>query len=92
VPVRCTVGWQDIIIIHELCYNWHYYLGIRILLFVNTSEFMATSESAGVRIAIHSKSEYPFPDTFGYSAPTGFASSFGIKKVRYLIVYSSILK
>ncbi|KJH46915.1 degenerin [Dictyocaulus viviparus] len=54
--------------------------GIRVLLFVNTSDYMSTSESAGVRLAIHSPAEYPFPDTFGYSAPVGFASSFGMKK------------
>nr|CDJ82023.1 Na+ channel domain containing protein [Haemonchus contortus] len=54
--------------------------GIRVLLFVNTSDYMTTSESAGVRLAIHSPTEYPFPDTFGYSAPVGFASSFGMKK------------
>lgn len=55
--------------------------GIRVLLFVNTSDYMSTSESSGVRLAIHPPTEYPFPDTFGYSAPVGFASSFGIKKV-----------
>ncbi|CAI2356309.1 unnamed protein product [Caenorhabditis sp. 36 PRJEB53466] len=54
--------------------------GIRVLLFVNTSDYMSTSESSGVRLAIHPPTEWPFPDTFGYSAPVGFASSFGIKK------------
>ncbi|VDM60094.1 unnamed protein product [Angiostrongylus costaricensis] len=54
--------------------------GIRVLLFVNTSDYMTTSESTGVRLAIHAPTEYPFPDTFGYSAPVGFASSFGMKK------------
>uniref|UniRef100_A0A915Q088 Uncharacterized protein n=1 Tax=Setaria digitata TaxID=48799 RepID=A0A915Q088_9BILA len=54
--------------------------GIRLLLFVNTSDYMATSEAAGVRLAVHSQTDFPFPDTFGYSAPVGFASSFGLKK------------
>ncbi|CAG9530197.1 unnamed protein product [Cercopithifilaria johnstoni] len=54
--------------------------GIRVILFVNTSDYMATSEASGVRLAVHSPSDFPFPDTFGYSAPVGFASSFGIKK------------
>uniref|UniRef100_A0A8R1XSI2 Degenerin deg-1 n=2 Tax=Onchocerca TaxID=6281 RepID=A0A8R1XSI2_ONCVO len=54
--------------------------GIRLLLFVNTSDYMATSESAGIRLAVHSPTDFPFPDTFGYSAPVGFASSFGLKK------------
>lgn len=55
--------------------------GIRVLLFVNRTDYMATSESAGVRLAVHSATDFPFPDTFGYSAPVGFASSFGLKKV-----------
>ena len=59
--------------------------GIRVLLFVNTSDYMSTSESSGVRLAIHSPTENPFPDTFGYSAPVGFASSFGLKKVEYIL-------
>ncbi|VDO81878.1 unnamed protein product, partial [Onchocerca flexuosa] len=54
--------------------------GIRLLLFVNTSDYMTTSESAGIRLAVHSPTDFPFPDTFGYSAPVGFASSFGLKK------------
>lgn len=53
------------------------------LLFVNTSDYMATSEAAGVRLAVHSPTDFPFPDTFGYSAPVGFASSFGLKKVNW---------
>ena len=31
-----------------------------------------------MRIAVHGQKEFPFPDTFGFSAPTGFISSFGI--------------
>ncbi|KAF8371199.1 hypothetical protein PRIPAC_77628 [Pristionchus pacificus] len=54
--------------------------GIRVLLFVNASDYISTTESTGVRLAIHPASQYPFPATFGYSAPVGFASSFGIKK------------
>ncbi|KAI3411894.1 hypothetical protein GPALN_001955 [Globodera pallida] len=32
-----------------------------------------------VRIVVHEQDQEPFPDTFGYSAPTGFVSSFGLK-------------
>jgi hypothetical protein len=31
---------------------------------------MPTTEATGVRLTIHEKYEYPFPDTFGFSAPT----------------------
>jgi hypothetical protein len=36
----------------------------------------------GVRITVHSPKEQPFPDTHGYSAPTGFVSSFAIRLKR----------
>uniref|UniRef100_A0A1I7TLH7 Glycoprotein n=1 Tax=Caenorhabditis tropicalis TaxID=1561998 RepID=A0A1I7TLH7_9PELO len=52
--------------------------GLRLMLFVNTSDYLPTTEATGVRLAIHDKEECPFPDTFGYSAPTGAISSFGI--------------
>ncbi|NP_001355470.1 Degenerin del-1 [Caenorhabditis elegans] len=52
--------------------------GLRLMMFVNSSDYLPTTEATGVRIAIHGKEECPFPDTFGYSAPTGVISSFGI--------------
>lgn len=52
--------------------------GLRLMVFVNSSDYLPTTEAAGVRIVIHSQTECPFPDTFGYSAPTGAISSFGI--------------
>ncbi|KAI3408864.1 hypothetical protein GPALN_007459 [Globodera pallida] len=42
--------------------------GLRLLVHINTSDYLATTQSAGVRIAIHSQDEHPFPDAFGYSA------------------------
>ncbi|VDO93537.1 unnamed protein product [Heligmosomoides polygyrus] len=48
-------------------------------LFVNISEYLPTTEAAGVRLTVHSIHEQAFPDTLGHSAPTGFVSSFGIK-------------
>ncbi|VDN04218.1 unnamed protein product [Thelazia callipaeda] len=53
--------------------------GLRMLLYVNASEYMPTTEATGIRLTIHDKNDYPFPDTFGYSAPTGYISSFGIR-------------
>ncbi|CAI4226053.1 unnamed protein product [Auanema sp. JU1783] len=52
--------------------------GLRLMVFVNSSDYLPTTEATGVRIAIHGQEECPFPDTFGYSAPTGVISSFGI--------------
>ncbi|CAI5448011.1 unnamed protein product [Caenorhabditis angaria] len=53
--------------------------GLRLLLDVHQDDYMPTTESAGVRIVVHEQNKEPFPDTFGYSAPTGFVSSFGLK-------------
>ncbi|CAJ0944289.1 unnamed protein product, partial [Mesorhabditis belari] len=53
--------------------------GLRFQVFVNIEEYMPTTEAAGVRLTVHSSDEQPFPDTLGYSAPTGFVSSFGIR-------------
>ena len=55
--------------------------GLRMLVYVNASDYMPTTEATGVRMTIHDKEEFPFPDTFGYSAPTGYVSSFGLRLV-----------
>lgn len=54
------------------------------MLNVNQSDYMPTTEGAGVRLLVHNQSQFPFPDTFGYSAPTGAISSFGIRTVSHL--------
>uniref|UniRef100_A0A914D1A0 Amiloride-sensitive sodium channel n=1 Tax=Acrobeloides nanus TaxID=290746 RepID=A0A914D1A0_9BILA len=53
--------------------------GLRLLLNVNQSDYLPTTEAAGIRLVVHEQNQEPFPDTFGYSAPTGFVSSFGLK-------------
>ncbi|PIC20254.1 hypothetical protein B9Z55_025514 [Caenorhabditis nigoni] len=53
--------------------------GLRVMLFVNASDYLPTSEAVGIRLTIHDKDDFPFPDTFGYSAPTGYISSFGMR-------------
>uniref|UniRef100_A0A914DVI9 Uncharacterized protein n=1 Tax=Acrobeloides nanus TaxID=290746 RepID=A0A914DVI9_9BILA len=53
--------------------------GLRILLYSNRSEYLPTSEAVGFRITVHDQWSHPFPDAFGYSAPTGFMSSFGVR-------------
>ncbi|GMT01982.1 hypothetical protein PENTCL1PPCAC_24156, partial [Pristionchus entomophagus] len=53
--------------------------GLRFQVFVNVSDYLPTTEAAGVRLTVHSPDEQPFPDTLGFSAPTGFVSSFGIR-------------
>ncbi|KAK6059391.1 Amiloride-sensitive sodium channel [Cooperia oncophora] len=61
--------------------------GLRMLVYVNASDYMPTTEATGVRLTIHDKEEFPFPDTFGYSAPTGYVSSFGLRLVSAYLVH-----
>lgn len=56
-------------------------LGLRVLLYANVSEYLPTSEAVGFRITVHDKWTVPFTDAFGYNAPTGFMSSFGVRMV-----------
>ncbi|VDK46802.1 unnamed protein product [Anisakis simplex] len=57
--------------------------GLRMLVYVNASDYMPTTEATGVRLTIHDKEDFPFPDTFGYSAPTGYVSSFGLRLLKH---------
>lgn len=65
----------------SLSYSLTFRLGLRLLLNVNQSDYLPHIEGAGVRVVVHHQSQAPFPDTFGYSAPTGAISSFGLKYV-----------
>lgn len=57
------------------------YVGLRLIVYVNVEEYLPTTEAAGIKITIQKSSETAFPDTFGYNAPVGYISSFGIKMV-----------
>ncbi|VDM91990.1 unnamed protein product [Onchocerca ochengi] len=57
--------------------------GLRVLLYADTSEYLPTSEAVGFRITVHDKWVVPFPDAFGYNAPTGFLSSFGVRMKKF---------
>ncbi|CAB3404499.1 unnamed protein product [Caenorhabditis bovis] len=58
--------------------------GLRVLLYANVSEYLPTTEAVGFRITVHDKFTAPFPDAFGYSAPTGFMSSFGVRLKQFI--------
>jgi len=55
--------------------------GLKVMLYANVSEYLAISEAVGFRITVHDKWTVPFADAFGYNAPTGFMSSFGVRMV-----------
>ncbi len=52
------------------------------LVYSNVTDYLPTSEVVGIRVSIHNPATVPFPDVFGYSAPVGTVSSFGLKPVR----------
>lgn len=61
---------------------------------MNLTEYLETSIEVGIRIAIHDTTEIPFPDVFGFNAPTGYVSSFGVRLVsghRYVLFVVNIL-
>lgn len=65
--------------------------GLRLMLKSNQSDYLPLTESAGIRVAVHSQNEEPFPDAFGYNAATGFTTSFGIKYVSSFFPLPSFL-
>ncbi|GMT10352.1 hypothetical protein PFISCL1PPCAC_1649, partial [Pristionchus fissidentatus] len=55
--------------------------GLRLTLKAEQGKYLPWVESAGAVVAIHNKSELPYPDVGGYYAPIGTASAFGVKYV-----------
>ncbi|KAF8384883.1 del-4 [Pristionchus pacificus] len=55
--------------------------GLRLTLRAVQDQYLPWTESAGVVVSIHNKSDLPYPDVVGYYAPIGTASSFGVKYV-----------
>lgn len=51
------------------------------LLFVNQSENMLTTQKAGVLATIHNANETLIPNVMGFSVPVGFAVTFGVRRV-----------
>lgn len=51
------------------------------LLFVNQSENILTSQKAGLLATIHKANETIFPNIMGFTAPVGFAVAFGIRRI-----------
>uniref|UniRef100_A0A0M3HPY9 Amiloride-sensitive sodium channel n=1 Tax=Ascaris lumbricoides TaxID=6252 RepID=A0A0M3HPY9_ASCLU len=64
--------------------------GLRLLLYVNASDYLPTTEAVGVRITIHDKEEYPFPKKmtrlpapFGDCVVDGLTESYIYEDYRY---------
>ena len=50
-------------------------------IFINQKEYTRLTDEAGVRVVLTDQARMPFPFDEGFSVPTGFSTSVGIKKV-----------
>ena len=56
-------------------------LGLEMDIFINQGEYTTLTDEAGVRVVLTDQTRMPFPFHEGFSVPTGFSTSVGIKKV-----------
>ena len=56
-------------------------LGMQLDLFVDQNEYTSNTEEAGIRVVISDQGIMPFPDEQGFSVPTGFSTTVGIRRV-----------
>lgn len=54
-------------------------------IFINQGEYTGLTDEAGVRVVLIDQTRMPFPFHEGFSVPTGFSTSVGIKKVELQI-------
>lgn len=50
-------------------------------IFINQKEYSSLTDEAGVRVVLTDQGRMPFPFDEGFSVPTGFSTSVGIRKV-----------
>ena len=59
-----------------------FFSGLKLTLFVEEPQYVGIlTPELGVRVAIHAPENQPFPQDIGITAPTGMASSIGIRQV-----------
>ncbi|GMT02582.1 hypothetical protein PENTCL1PPCAC_24756 [Pristionchus entomophagus] len=56
--------------------------GLRVVMRTDQENYLPWTEASGVVVAIHNKTDPPFPDVLGYYAPPGTASSMGVRYVK----------
>lgn len=61
-------------------------------LYIEQNEYInALAPDAGVRMIIHDRGTYPFPEDNGVSVPPGSLTSVGIKKVKKLLGLKEVI-
>ncbi|XP_071851417.1 epithelial sodium channel subunit beta-like isoform X1 [Apostichopus japonicus] len=57
-------------------------LGLHLTLFIENPEYVGLlTEESGVRMAIHPRNSYPYPEDIGISLAAGFLTSIGLRQV-----------
>ena len=59
-------------------------------IFINQKEYSRLTDEAGVRVVLTDQARMPFPFEEGFSVPTGFSTSVGIRKVIELTQLNTI--
>lgn len=59
-------------------------------IFIDQIEYTRLTDEAGVRVVLTDQSRMPFPFDEGFSVPTGFSTSVGIKRVIKIIDFKLI--
>ncbi len=57
--------------------------GLRLVMISNLSEYLHTTQQAGVRVTVHPQGHNAFPSTRGQNAGVGSAASFRVQFVSY---------
>lgn len=60
------------------------YAGLSLILQVNMSDMLPTTETSAFLVSIHQHETLPFPENFGKYAPAGYLSKFAVSKVDLL--------
>ena len=61
-------------------------------IFINQKEYSRLTDEAGVRVVLTDQARMPFPFDEGFSVPTGFSTSVGIRKVTDSVKYHTIYR
>ena len=50
-------------------------------IFIDQGQYTSLTDEAGVRVVLTDQTRMPFPFDEGFSVPTGFSTSVGVRKV-----------
>lgn len=64
-------------------------LGLTLEFNIQQAEYIsALAPDAGIRVSIHERGTYPFPEDDGFTIAPGFASSVALKRVNIVLTVS----